>query len=41
VSENRVMKKIFGPEMEKLQEAREDCIMRNFITFTLHQILLG
>jgi hypothetical protein len=25
----------------KWREAREDCIMRSFITFTLHQILLG
>jgi hypothetical protein len=25
----------------KWQEAAEDCIMRSFITCTLHQILLG
>jgi hypothetical protein len=25
----------------KWQEAEEDCIMRSFITCTLHQILLG
>jgi hypothetical protein len=25
----------------KWQEAGEDCIMRSFINFTLHQILLG
>jgi hypothetical protein len=38
VSENKVLRGIFGP---KWQEAGEDCIMRSFITCTLHQILLG
>jgi hypothetical protein len=37
-SENRVLRRIFGP---KWKEAGEDCIMRSFITCTLHQILSG
>jgi hypothetical protein len=41
VSENRVLRRIFGPEMEKWQEDGEDCIMRSFVTCALHQILLG
>jgi hypothetical protein len=35
VFENRVLKRTFGPK----REAGEDCIMRSFITFTLHQTL--
>jgi hypothetical protein len=35
--ENRVLRRMFGPK----REAGEDCIMRSFITCTLHQILLG
>jgi hypothetical protein len=38
--ENRVQRRIFGAK-RKWQEAGEDCIMRSFITCTLHQILLG
>jgi hypothetical protein len=41
LSENRVLRRVFGPEREKVAEAGEDCMMRIFITFTLHQILLG
>jgi len=38
VFENRVLRRIFGPK--KWWEAGEDCIMRSFVTCTLHQILL-
>jgi hypothetical protein len=38
VFENRVLRRIFGPK-RKWQEAG-DCIMRSFITCTLHQVLL-
>jgi len=41
VLENRVLKRMFGPERRKSQEAGEDCIMRSFILHTLQQILLG
>jgi hypothetical protein len=41
VFENRVPKRIFGPKGEEVVEDREDCIMRNFIIFTLYQTLLG
>jgi hypothetical protein len=34
--ENRVLMRIFGPE----REAAEDYIMRSFIMYTLHLILL-
>jgi hypothetical protein len=34
VPENRVLRRIFRP---KRQEAGEDCLMRSFITFTLHR----
>jgi hypothetical protein len=29
VCENRVLRRIFGPEREEWQEADEDCIMRS------------
>jgi hypothetical protein len=29
------------PKREEVAEAGEECIMRSFITYTLHQILLG
>jgi hypothetical protein len=35
---NRVLKKIFGPNMVSEQETRGDCIMRHFMICTLHQI---
>jgi hypothetical protein len=37
VSENRVLRGTFG----RKREAGENCIMRSFITSTLHPILLG
>jgi hypothetical protein len=37
VSENWVLKRMFGPE----REAGEHCIMRSFVTCRLHKILLG
>jgi hypothetical protein len=37
VFENRVLRRIFGPKREAV--TGEDCIMRSFITCTLHQIL--
>jgi hypothetical protein len=39
--ENRVLRRIFGPEEGLSDKCGEDCIMRSFITFTLHKILLG
>jgi hypothetical protein len=41
VFENRVLRRIFGPKRDEIAGDREDCIMRSFITCTLHQILLG
>jgi hypothetical protein len=35
-----VLRRIFGLRKRKWWEAGEDCIMRNFITCGLHQILL-
>jgi hypothetical protein len=35
VSENRMLRRIFGPK-RKWRKAGEDCIMRSFITCTLH-----
>jgi hypothetical protein len=40
VFENRVLKRIFGPKREEVAGSGEDCIMRSFITCTLHKILL-
>jgi hypothetical protein len=39
VFEKKVLRRIPGPK-RKCQEAGEDCIMRNFITCTLHEVLL-
>jgi hypothetical protein len=39
VFENRMLRGIYGPK-RKQQEAGEDCIMRNFTTCIVHQILL-
>jgi hypothetical protein len=36
VSENRVLRRIFGP---KLEEVAEDCIMRNFITCSPQHVI--
>jgi hypothetical protein len=38
VFENTVLKEIFGLTGSKKYEAAENCIMRRFITYTLHQI---
>jgi hypothetical protein len=40
VSENRVLRRILDLRRRKWQEAREDCIMRSFITGMLHKISL-
>jgi hypothetical protein len=34
--ENRELRRIFGPKRGEVEEVREDCILRSFITFTLH-----
>jgi hypothetical protein len=39
VSENRVLRRIFGAKREEVIEAGDNC-MRTFIISTLHQILL-
>jgi hypothetical protein len=41
VFENRVLKKYLELRGRKWWEAGEGCIMRSFITSTLHEILLG
>jgi len=41
VFEIRVLRRIFGPKREEVAEDWRRLIMRNFITCTLHQILLG
>jgi hypothetical protein len=40
VFENRVLSRIFGPQMEEVAGAGESCTMRSFKTYMLHQILL-
>jgi len=40
VFENRALKRIFVPKM-KWWESGEDYIMTSFITFTLHQVIVG
>jgi hypothetical protein len=37
---NRVMRIYLNRRGRKWREAGEDCIMRSFITYTLHQIFL-
>jgi hypothetical protein len=39
MSENRMLRRIYGPKREEAVEAGEDCIMRSWIICTLHQIL--
>jgi hypothetical protein len=39
VFENRVLRRVFGPKRE-WWDAGEDCIMKSFITFTLHQNII-
>jgi hypothetical protein len=40
VTENRVLRKIFGNIRMQGQQGRKNCIMRSFIIYTLHRILL-
>jgi hypothetical protein len=40
VSENRVLRRIFGPKGRKT-DREENCMMMNFIACILHRILLG
>jgi hypothetical protein len=40
VSENRALRRIFGPKWEEVEGGWRSCIMRSFITCTLHHILL-
>jgi hypothetical protein len=42
VFKNKVLRRIFGPKRKDMEGglAGEDCIMRGFITCTLHKILL-
>jgi hypothetical protein len=41
VSENRLLRRIFGPKKKKWREVGEDYIMRSFITYTLQQCCYG
>jgi hypothetical protein len=41
VGEQGAEENILDPRGRKLWEAGEDCIVRSFINFTLHNILLG
>jgi hypothetical protein len=41
VFENRVLRGISGPKRKKWQDVGEVCIMKGFVTCSLHQILLG
>jgi hypothetical protein len=36
--ENRVLRRIFGPKRDEVQEVGESCIMRSFITCILCQV---
>jgi hypothetical protein len=40
VFENRVLRRTFGTKKEEAVEGGEDYIMRSFITYNLHKILL-
>jgi hypothetical protein len=39
--ENRVLRGIFGPKRDEVNEDKDHCIMRRFIICNLQQILLG
>jgi hypothetical protein len=39
VFENRVVRRMFGTRGRKWRETGEDCIMRSFLSYTLHLIL--
>jgi hypothetical protein len=41
VFENRVLRRIFGPERDEVKEVGENCIMRSCMVCTLHPVLLG
>jgi hypothetical protein len=41
VFENRVLRRIFGPKRDEVQETGENCIMRSFITCVLYLIVVG
>jgi hypothetical protein len=41
VFQNRVLRRIFGPEREEVAAGGEDCVMISFITYSLHQMLVG
>jgi hypothetical protein len=36
--ENRVLRRIFAPKRDEVQEVGENCVMRSFITCTLLQV---
>jgi hypothetical protein len=38
VFENRVLRRIFGPKRDEMMGDWRKCIMRSFITCTLHQV---
>jgi hypothetical protein len=38
VSENRVLRRIFGPKRDGVLEGGENCITRSFIICTLRQV---
>jgi hypothetical protein len=40
VFEKRVLRRIFFPKRDEITGAGENCIMRNFIICTLHQMYL-
>jgi hypothetical protein len=41
VFENRVLRKIFGPNREEVTGTGGNYVMRSFMVFTPHQILSG
>jgi hypothetical protein len=41
VSENRVLRRIFGPKTDEVTGSRAICIMRSLMICTLHSILFG
>jgi hypothetical protein len=41
VFENRLLRRIFGPKRDKVTGGWRKLYNESFITFTLHQILLG
>jgi hypothetical protein len=38
VSENRVLRRVFGPRMRKRQRPEEDCIMRSITKYYLDEM---